>query len=224
MMLNETRHRRETGVGQPQRSTGAIVGRCLAALILVATLPFWLLAAGIVYASIGRPLLFRQTRSGLSAKPFTICKFRTMRDTRGPDGTLLPDALRETRATRLMRAWRLDELPQLLAVLRGDMTLVGPRPLLPSTIAAFGDWGVERCTVLPGLTGWAQVNGNTHLSDSEKLTLDLWYVRHRNLLLDLRILLMTGLVLVRGERRMLATIAAAAAELNPLDASGRTAP
>ncbi|WP_082505249.1 sugar transferase [Aureimonas sp. Leaf324] len=212
----------EAAVGTPVPWRAALI-RALAAVLLLLSLPFWLLAAGIVYASIGRPLLFRQTRSGLGARPFTICKFRTMRDTRGPDGTLLPDAFRQTRATQLLRAWRLDELPQLLAIVRGDMTLVGPRPLLPGTIAAFGDWGIARCAVLPGLTGWAQVNGNTRLSDCEKLTLDLWYVRHRSLVLDLRILFMTVLVLIRGERRMLATIASAAAELAPSDAAGGAA-
>ena len=144
--------------------------------------------------------MFRQTRCGLGAKPFTLCKFRTMHDKRDTRNELLPDADRQTPVTRAMRLLRIDELPQLLAIAKGDMAFVGPRPLLPATIAEFGELGLLRCTVLPGLSGWAQVNGNTRLKDNEKLALDLWYVENRSFVLDCRILAMTVLVIFRGER------------------------
>lgn len=178
----------------------ALAGRAVALVAFVATLPLSLVAAVVVCASIGRPLLFRQARCGFGGKPFSICKFRTMRDTRAADGTLLPDHLRETPATRLMRRTRIDEIPQLLAIALGDMAFVGPRPLLPQTIADFGEAGRLRCTVRPGLTGWAQVNGNTRLGDHEKLALDLWYVQNRSVWLDLWILLLTARVVLFGER------------------------
>ncbi|TJV39082.1 MAG: sugar transferase [Mesorhizobium sp.] len=178
----------------------AMPSRIAAVVLLILSLPLWMVAAAIVWASVGRPLFFRQTRSGLAGRPFVICKFRTMREGRDADGVLLPDALRETPATRLMRAIRIDELPQLISIARGDMAFIGPRPLLPATITEFGDLGRVRCTVRPGLSGWAQVNGNTRLTNGEKLALDLWYVRNRNLWLDLQILILTVLVALLGER------------------------
>ena len=123
-----------------------------------------------------------------------------MTDAVDGSGQPLPDAHRETRTTRLLRRLRLDELPQLLIIARGDMAFVGPRPLLPGTINAFGDLGLARCAVRPGLTGWAQIHGNTKLGAREKLALDLWYIRHRSVALDLRILLMTARTLIFGER------------------------
>jgi lipopolysaccharide/colanic/teichoic acid biosynthesis glycosyltransferase len=178
----------------------AMPSRIASVVLLVLSLPLWIVAAAIVWASLGRPLFFRQSRSGLGARPFVICKFRTMHEGRDVDGALLPDALRETPATRLMRSIRIDELPQLLSIARGDMAFIGPRPLLPATIAEFGELGRIRGTVRPGLSGWAQVNGNTRLTNSEKLALDLWYVRNRSLWLDLRILVLTVQVALLGER------------------------
>lgn len=198
----------------------ATFGRIVAALVFVVTLPLWPLAAAVVWASVGRPLLFRQVRSGLAMQPFTICKFRTMSDRRGTDGALLPDAMRETSMTRLMRLSRIDELPQLLAVARGDMAFVGPRPLLPATVAGFGDLGRLRCAVPPGLTGWAQVNGNTHLTERQKLALDLWYVKHRSIALDFRILAMTAMVIFRGERIVEKHLAQAETEMEALQGLG----
>jgi lipopolysaccharide/colanic/teichoic acid biosynthesis glycosyltransferase len=131
---------------------------------------------------------------------FTVNKFRTMTEARGPDGRLLPDALRQTRATALLRRLRLDELPQLFSVLSGDMSLVGPRPLPLATVAGFGDLGRIRSLVAPGLTGWAQVSGNTRLSDEDKVALDLWYVAKASLWLDIRILLLTVATVITGER------------------------
>ena len=169
------------------------------AALLLTTVPLALTAL-IVWRVLGRPLLFRQSRAGLGMRTFTIQKFRTMHDSRDPSGTLLPDRLRETPATRFLRRMRLDELPQLLAILRGDMGFVGPRPLLPATIQEFGELGRLRCRVRPGLTGWAQVNGNSQLTDAQKLALDIWYIDHRSWTLDIFILLSTIVTIVQGER------------------------
>lgn len=177
----------------------AMLRRLAAAAVLLVALPILAITGALVWACLGRPLMFRQTRCGLGTKPFTICKFRTMHDKRDARNELLPDADRQTPVTRAMRFLHLDELPQLLAVAKGDMAFVGPRPLLPATIAEFGELGRIRCTMLPGLSGWAQVNGNTRLTDKEKLALDLWYIENRSFALDCRILAMTALVIVAGE-------------------------
>jgi lipopolysaccharide/colanic/teichoic acid biosynthesis glycosyltransferase len=182
-----------------QPAAPPMLPRLAAAAVLVAMLPILAVTAVLVWARLGRPLMFRQTRCGLGGRPFTVCKFRTMHDRRDAQNELLPDAERQTPMTRVMRLLRLDELPQLLAVAKGDMAFVGPRPLLPATIAAFGELGRVRCTVLPGLSGWAQVNGNTCLTDKEKLALDLWYIENRSFALDCRILAMTVLVILKGE-------------------------
>ncbi|QIG47853.1 sugar transferase [Nordella sp. HKS 07] len=188
--------------------------QCVVALValLLAALPAALTAI-LVWSSLGRPLLFRQLRSGLGGRPFTVVKFRTMHEARDASGQLLPDSARETSLTRLIRRLRLDEIPQLMSILDGNMSFVGPRPLLPTTIAAFGGLGQVRGSVRPGLTGWAQVNGNTCLTDKEKLALDLWYVDNRSVLLDLRILLLTVSVIVRGERVCDASLRTARAHL-----------
>ena len=180
--------------------------------LLVFALPAMLTAA-LVWFSLGRPLLFRQVRSGLDGVPFTVVKFRTMHDICDADGRPLPDAERETAVTRFIRAVRFDEIPQLSAIFTGDMNFVGPRPLRPSTVAAFGALGIVRCQVRPGLTGWAQVNGNTRLSDSEKLALDIWYIDHRSAALDARILFLTAATLVCGERVNASHLATALAHL-----------
>ena len=173
-------------------------GAALLALLVVA-LPA-LVTASLVWVSLGRPLLFRQERSGLALRPFLLVKFRTMDDRRDADGLPLPDSQRETRITRWIRRARLDEIPQLLAILAGDMNFIGPRPLKPETIASFGNLGEVRCRVRPGLSGWAQVNGNTRLTNSQKLALDIWYVDHRSASLDARILCLTVATLLGGER------------------------
>lgn len=168
------------------------------ALILVAV-PM-AATAGIVWLLLGRPLMFRQPRVGYRMRPFTVTKFRTMSNARDASGELLPDAERETPVTRFLRRIRLDESPQLWTILRGEMAWVGPRPLLPATIEAFGEPGRVRCSVRPGLTGWAQIHGNTFLTDRQKLAMDLWYVDHRSFMLDLYILLRTAWTVLRGER------------------------
>lgn len=173
----------------------------IAGTLFLLTIPVQILVSAILWARIGRPLMFRQRRVGRGGAIITVPKFRTMSDSRDAAGMLLPDDLRQTPLTRLIRRLRLDELPQLWPILRGRMALVGPRPLLPETVAAFGDAGQLRNSVRPGLTGWAQVSGNTRLDDAEKLALDLWYVAHRSPALDLRIILATVGVAIRGERR-----------------------
>lgn len=169
--------------------------------LLILSLPFRLLTAGLLLAHLGRPLMFRQARVGQGGRAILVPKFRTMSEARGPDGQLLPDAQRQTPVSGIVRRLRLDELPQLDRIIAGDMALVGPRPLLESTLRGFGALGVIRNSVRPGLTGWAQVSGNTRLNDDEKLALDLWYVAHRSPGLDLRILCDTLGVALRGEHR-----------------------
>lgn len=172
-----------------------------ALLLLPLALPLALMTALVVAASLGRPLLFRQQRAGLGGSVFRLSKFRTMAPPLSADRALADDAARTPPAGRWLRRLRLDELPQLLSVLNGDMALIGPRPLLPATIAAMGSAGAVRGQVRPGLTGWAQVNGNTLLSDTEKLALDLWYVRNRSAGLDIAIIARTIGVILFGERR-----------------------
>jgi lipopolysaccharide/colanic/teichoic acid biosynthesis glycosyltransferase len=168
---------------------------------LILTAP---LAAGLLlvqWRTIGRPLFFVQRRGAQGGGVFRLWKLRTMSDARDAGGRLLPDAQRVTRWGLLLRRVRLDEWPQLWHILIGEMSLIGPRPLLPETIAAGGAAGRVRARVRPGLTGWAQVSGNTLLTDAEKLELDAWYVRNRSWRLDLRIVMRTVQVVLRGERR-----------------------
>ena len=156
------------------------------ALLLAA--PILPILAAAVYLGMGRPVLFRQMRPGYRGKPFMLLKFRTMREACGPDGRPLPDAQRMTRLGNWLRRTSLDELPQLLNVLRGEMSLVGPRPLLMQYLDRYSPEQSRRHDVKPGLTGWAQVNGRNSLLWEEKLTLDVWYVDHQGLWLDTRIL------------------------------------
>lgn len=172
----------------------------LAAAALLISAPLLALAALLVRVGLGRPILFRQARSGLHGESFEMLKLRSMSDARDGRGVLLPDAQRLTALGRILRRSRVDELPGLLSVLRGDMALVGPRPLLPATIAAMGEAGVRRGAVRPGLTGWAQVNGNALLTNEAKLALDLWYIANRSHALDLAILLRTVGVVLGGEQ------------------------
>lgn len=160
-----------------------------AALFLLALLtPVLLAAAFSVRVFLGRPVLFRQIRPGLHGQPFVFYKFRTMDDACDAAGSRLPDAERLSRFGRALRASSLDELPQLWNVLRGDMSLVGPRPLLMEYLPLYSPEQQRRHEVPPGITGWAQVNGRNALSWEEKFALDVWYVDHRSFLLDLKIL------------------------------------
>ncbi len=159
-------------------------------LVLALALPLLLLWA-LVRRKLGSPVLFRQVRPGLHGRPFMMVKFRTMTDERGADGELLPDARRLTSFGRFLRATSLDELPELWNVLRGEMSLVGPRPLLMEYLPLYSPEQARRHEVRPGITGWAQVNGRNALSWEGRFKLDVWYVDHRSLWLDLRILWLT---------------------------------
>ncbi len=159
-------------------------------LVLALALPLLLLWA-LARRKLGSPVLFRQVRPGLHGRPFMMVKFRTMTDERGADGELLPDARRLTSFGRFLRATSLDELPELWNVLRGEMSLVGPRPLLMEYLPLYSPEQARRHEVRPGITGWAQVNGRNALSWEGRFKLDVWYVDHRSLWLDLRILWLT---------------------------------
>jgi lipopolysaccharide/colanic/teichoic acid biosynthesis glycosyltransferase len=155
-------------------------------------------AAAAIALTEGRPVLFRQIRPGREGRPFELVKFRTMRTAMGPDGEPLPDAQRMTRLGRFLRSSSVDELPQLWNVLRGDMSLVGPRPLLVQYLERYTPEQARRHDVLPGITGWTQVNGRNALSWDEKFALDVWYVDHWSPWLDAKILARTvGRVLLR---------------------------
>ena len=161
-----------------------------ACALLVLALPLWVLMWQ-VRRKLGSPVFFTQVRPGLHGKPFKMVKFRSMTSECGPDGELLPDAVRLTPFGRFLRATSLDELPELWNVLKGDMSLVGPRPLLMEYLPLYSPEQVRRHEVRPGITGWAQVNGRNAISWEAKFKLDVWYVDHRSLWLDVKILWLT---------------------------------
>ena len=169
----------------------------LLALMLFA-LPL-LVLVWLIRRELGSPVLFKQVRPGLHGKPFKMVKFRTMTDERGPDGALLPDAQRLTPFGRFLRAGSLDELPELWNVLCGEMSLVGPRPLLMDYLPLYSPGQTRRHEVRPGITGWAQVNGRNALSWEEKFKLDVWYVDNFSLWLDMRILIATVRLVLKRE-------------------------
>lgn len=164
----------------------AVVG---AALIFLA--PLLAVIGSLICIRFGSPVLFRQIRPGLHGKPFSIVKFRTMTDVRDSSGNLLSDAERLTRFGKFLRSTSLDELPELLNVLKGDMSLVGPRPLLMKYLGRYTPEQARRHKVKPGITGWAQVNGRNAITWEEKFKLDVWYVDNRSLWLDIKIIAMT---------------------------------
>lgn len=164
----------------------------LAAMFALLALALPLLALGVVVRMrLGSPVLFKQTRPGLGGRPFEMLKFRTMTDERDAASVLKPDSERLTEFGRLLRATSLDELPELWNVLRGDMSLVGPRPLLMQYLPLYSPRQARRHEVRPGITGWAQVNGRNALTWPQKFELDVWYVENRNFWLDIRILWLT---------------------------------
>ena len=165
--------------------------------LLAVTWPVIAVVAGVVRLRMGGPVLFRQTRAGRGGVPFVIYKFRTMLDETGPDGTARTEAERLTPLGELLRGWSLDELPQLVNVLRGEMALVGPRPLYPSYIPLYSAEQARRLLVRPGLTGLAQVSGRNSLTWEEKFALDVQYVDCRCLRLDLVLLLRTAVLVVQ---------------------------
>ncbi|WP_168122815.1 sugar transferase [Paenibacillus sp. HB172176] len=161
---------------------------CILALLLM---PVVVLIAFLVRVKLGSPILFKQQRPGLHGKPFYLYKFRTMTGERDSYGKLLPDHLRLTPFGLLLRKLSLDELPQLFNVIRGELSLVGPRPLLMNYLTLYSEEQSRRHLVRPGITGWAQVNGRNELSWEQKFKLDVWYVENAGLRLDLKILLLT---------------------------------
>jgi lipopolysaccharide/colanic/teichoic acid biosynthesis glycosyltransferase len=170
----------------------------VAATLLVVLSPVLLVVALAVWAQLGTPVLFRQTRPGRGGRPFTLLKFRTMNNDCDASGVLLPDEARLTAVGRFLRRMSLDELPELVNVLRADMSLVGPRPLLMDYVPRYTPEQWRRHDVRPGITGWAQVNGRNALSWDEKFALDVWYVDHRSFRLDLDILVRTAREVLSG--------------------------
>ena len=158
---------------------------------LVGFAPLLLVVAILVRLKLGSPVLFIQERPGLRGRPFRMIKFRTMTDERGPDGELLSDAVRLTAFGKFLRSTTLDEFPEMWNVLVGDMSVVGPRPLLMRYLGRYDAFQARRMEVKPGVTGWAQVNGRNALSWDDKFALDVWYVDNRTFWLDMRIVVKT---------------------------------
>lgn len=187
----------------PSPSVRSIVKRLIdlavAALGLILLAPVFAAVAATVYVSLGSPVLFRQTRTGYRGMPFTIYKFRTMRAASRPDSEPLTDAERLTGLGLFLRGTSLDELPQLWNVLRGDLSLVGPRPQLAEYLPLYTAAQARRHEVRPGITGWAQVHGRNAIGWEERFGYDAWYVDHWSLRLDLRILLLTVIKVIRRE-------------------------
>jgi sugar transferase EpsL len=171
----------------------------LASMLFLLLLPFLVVMGIAVRVSIGSPILFRQQRPGLGGVPFELLKFRTMANAIDAAGRPLPDEQRLTSLGRILRALSLDELPELLNVIAGDMSLVGPRPLLMQYLDRYSPTQARRHEVKPGITGWAQINGRNAISWEERFALDVWYVDHRSTLLDLRILMTTVRKVFRRE-------------------------
>ena len=169
----------------------------LPGIVLVS--PILAVAALLILIQEGRPVFFRQCRPGLRGEIFSVYKFRTMRNTLGPDGKPLPDSQRLSRLGRFLRSASIDDLPNLINVLRGEMSLVGPRPLLVQYLERYTPEQMRRHEALPGITGWAQVNGRNALSWEEKFKLDVWYIDHWSLALDVRILALTVWKVIRRD-------------------------
>lgn len=185
--------------GLYQRYLKRILDVSAAFLILIVIWPALLLIAAFLWVTIGAPVMFRQARPGLMGKPFTIYKFRTMTEQRDVNGCLLPDEQRITRVGRIVRSFSLDELPEIFNVLKGEMSLVGPRPLMMRYLKRYTPGQARRHEVVPGITGWVQVNGRNALTWEEKFTLDVWYVDHRSFMLDMGILALTFWKVIKRE-------------------------
>jgi sugar transferase EpsL len=170
-----------------------------ALLMLILLFPVLLAIAILIKIKLGSPVIFKQQRAGLHGKPFYLYKFRTMTDERDANGELLPDHLRLTPFGKFLRKYSLDELPQLFNVLKGDISLVGPRPLLMEYLELYTPEQARRHEVKPGITGWAQVNGRNAISWEEKFELDVWYVDHQSFWLDLKILFLTVIKVLKSE-------------------------
>lgn len=172
--------------------TGAAAGLMIAAPLMVA-------AAAVLRTAIGPPVIFKQVRPGLGGRPFTLYKFRTMTNERDEAGQLLPDAERMTPVGEWLRRSSLDELPQLLNVVKGDLSIVGPRPLLTAYLPLYSERQQKRHDVRPGITGWAQVNGRNTIPWQDRLEMDVWYVENQSLCLDIKIVLMTVMKVLKRD-------------------------
>jgi lipopolysaccharide/colanic/teichoic acid biosynthesis glycosyltransferase len=161
--------------------------------------PIMLIICLLIYFNMGSPVIFYHTRPGLYGKPFKMYKFRTMKNTRAGNGSLLPDEQRLTRLGRIIRSTSLDELPELFNVIKGDMSLVGPRPLLMEYLSRYTPEQARRHEVKPGITGWAQINGRNNLTWEQKFKLDIWYVENRGIWLDIKILFITFVKVFKRE-------------------------
>ena len=170
---------------------------CLVTALAIGLLPLIVLTALVVRWRLGKPVLFLQKRAGKKGRVFQVCKFRSMTDARDEQGELLPDDVRLTPTGKFLRASSLDELPQLLNVLRGEMSLIGPRPLLVEYLPRYNDRQARRHEVRPGITGWAQINGRNSVNWEERFELDVHYVDHHSLWMDLQIFLLTILKVIR---------------------------
>lgn len=167
--------------------------------MILALSPIILIVAVLIKIKLGSPIIFKQERPGIHAKPFLVYKFRSMNDKRDNKGILLPDHLRITKFGNLLRKLSLDELPQLINVLKGDISLVGPRPLLMEYIELYTVDQARRHEVKPGITGWAQVNGRNSISWEEKFELDVWYVDNHSFWLDIKVLILTVVKVFKRE-------------------------
>lgn len=167
--------------------------------VLIMLSPIFLIIAILVKIKLGGPIFFVQERIGMYNRPFKMYKFRTMRDTKDSSGNLLSDNERLTKFGKILRSTSLDELPEFFNILRGEMSLIGPRPLLPEYLPLYSGEQIKRHNVLPGLTGWAQVNGRNSISWTEKFELDVWYVENWSLKLDLKIFFLTIVKVIKRE-------------------------
>ena len=174
-----------------KKATKRILDIILSLIALIILSPVLIILAILIRLKLGSPVIFTQTRAGKHGKPFTIYKFRTMTNAKDENGHLLPNAQRKTKFGNLLRSTSLDELPELWNVLRGNMSLVGPRPLLLEYLPYYSSEQNKRHEVLPGITGWAQINGRNALNWDEKFALDVWYVNNQSVLLDIKILFTT---------------------------------
>lgn len=172
--------------------TSAAIGLTVVSPVIIGT-------ALVVKNKLGSPVIFKQTRPGQYGKPFDLYKFRTMTDELDENGELLPDSVRLTKTGKILRKLSVDELPQLINVVKGDMSLVGPRPLLMEYVELYDDRQIKRLDVKPGITGWAQVNGRNNISWEERFELDVWYVENQSFMLDMKILYMTLQKVVKSE-------------------------
>ncbi len=171
--------------------------RLLALFLIILIIPIWFILVLIIRFHLGSPVIFRQVRPGLRGQPFTMFKFRTMRDASDVNGKQLPDSERITWLGSLLRSTSLDELPELINVVRGEMALVGPRPLLMEYLPLYSREQMRRHDVLPGITGWAQINGRNAITWDEKFKFDIWYVDNKSIWLDIKIIFRTLVSVLR---------------------------